>query len=32
LPFYEVQAQTISGVAVPAGTMVILAKQVHKLQ
>jgi hypothetical protein len=32
LPFYEGQAQTISGVAVPAGTMVILAKQVHLLQ
>jgi hypothetical protein len=31
LPFYQVQAQTIQGVAVPAGTLVILAKQVHKL-
>jgi hypothetical protein len=31
LPFYEVQAQTIAGVPVPAGTMVILAKQVHRL-
>jgi len=31
LPFYEGQAQTISGVPVPAGTMVILAKQVHRL-
>jgi hypothetical protein len=32
LPFYEGQAQTISGVAVPAGTLVMLAKQVHRLQ
>jgi len=32
LPFYETQAQTINGVAVPAGTLVILAKQVHQLQ
>jgi len=32
LPFYEGQAQTINGVPVPAGTMVILAKQVHLLQ
>lgn len=32
LPFYEQQAQTIAGVPVPAGTMVILAKQVHRLQ
>jgi len=31
LPFYEAQAQTIAGVPVPAGTMVILAKQVHRL-
>jgi hypothetical protein len=31
LPFYERQAQTIAGVPVPAGTMVILAKQVHRL-
>jgi hypothetical protein len=31
LPFYEGQAQTIEGVAVPAGTLVILAKQVHRL-
>jgi len=31
LPFYKAQAQTIEGVAVPAGTLVILAKQVHKL-
>ena len=32
LPFFEGQAQTINGVAVPAGTLVILAKQVHQLQ
>ena len=32
LPFFEQQAQTIYGVAVPAGTLVILAKQVHLLQ
>jgi hypothetical protein len=31
LPFYEVQAQTIAGVPVPAGAMVILANQVHRL-
>ncbi len=31
LPFYEAQAQTINGVPVPAGTLVILAKQVHQL-
>jgi hypothetical protein len=31
LPFFEVQAQTINGVPVPAGTLVILAKQVHQL-
>jgi hypothetical protein len=31
LPFYEGQAQTINGVPVPAGTLVILAKQVHQL-
>jgi len=31
LPFYEGQAQTISGVSVPAGWMVILAKQVHRI-
>ena len=31
LPFYEQQAQTINGVAVPAGTLVILARQVHQL-
>ena len=32
LPFFEAQAQTINGVPVPAGTLVILAKQVHQLQ
>jgi len=32
LPFYQVQAQTINGVNVPAGTLVILAKRVHQLQ
>jgi len=32
LPFYEGQAQTINGVPVPAGALVILAKQVHQLQ
>ena len=31
LPFFETQAQTINGVPVPAGTLVILAKQVHQL-
>jgi len=31
LPFYESQAQTIYGVPVPAGTLVIIAKQVHQL-
>jgi len=31
LPFFEAQAQTINGVPVPAGTLVIVAKQVHKL-
>jgi len=32
LPFYQVQSQSIAGVSVPAGTLVILAKQVHGLQ
>jgi hypothetical protein len=32
LPFFEGQAQTIYGVPVPAGTLVILARQVHQLQ
>jgi hypothetical protein len=31
LPFFEGRAQTINGVPVPAGTLVILAKQVHQL-
>jgi len=31
LPFFEQQAQTINGVPVPAGTLVILAKQVRQL-
>jgi hypothetical protein len=31
LSFFEQQAQTINGVSVPAGTLVILAKQVHQL-
>jgi hypothetical protein len=32
LPFFEGEGQTINGVPVPAGTLVILAKQVHQLQ
>ena len=32
LPFYENQAGTINGVAVPAGTLVITARQIHQLQ
>jgi hypothetical protein len=32
LPFYQKQAGTINGVAVPAGTLVITARQVHKFQ
>ncbi len=32
LPFYQTQAGTINGVAVPAGTLVITARQVHQLQ
>ena len=32
LLFYERQATTINGVPVPAGTTVVLAKQVHQLQ
>ena len=32
LPFFETQATTINGVAIPAGTLVILAKQVHQYQ
>jgi hypothetical protein len=31
LPFFEAQAQTINGVPVPAGTLVVVAKQVHEL-
>jgi hypothetical protein len=32
MPFYEPQAITINGVSIPAGTMVLEAKQVHVLQ
>jgi hypothetical protein len=32
LPFYQRQAGTINGVAVPAGTLVITARQVHQFQ
>jgi hypothetical protein len=32
MPFYQPQAVTINGVAIPAGTLVIQAKQVHVLQ
>jgi hypothetical protein len=32
MPFYEPQAVTINGVTIPAGTLVIQAKQVHVLQ
>jgi len=32
LPFYQIQAGTINGVAVPAGTLVITARQIHQLQ
>ena len=32
LPFYQAQASTINGVPVPAGTLVITARQVHQLQ
>jgi hypothetical protein len=31
LPFFQPQAVTINGVPVPAGTLVVLAKQVHRL-
>ncbi len=31
LPFFQPQATTVNGVSVPAGTLVILAKQVHQL-
>ncbi len=29
MPYYESQATTINGVAIPAGTLVMQAKQVH---
>jgi hypothetical protein len=32
MPFFEPQAGTINGVPIPAGTLVIQAKQVHRLQ
>ena len=32
MPYYEPQAVTINGVTIPAGTLVIQAKQVHVLQ
>jgi len=31
LPFFQPMATTVNGVSVPAGTLVILAKQVHQL-
>jgi hypothetical protein len=31
MPYYEPQATTINGVAIPAGTVVMQAKQVHVL-
>jgi hypothetical protein len=31
LPFYQAQARTINGVAVPAGTLVVMTRQVHQL-
>jgi hypothetical protein len=31
MPFYEPQASTINGVSIPAGTLVVQAKQVHLL-
>lgn len=31
LPFYQAQAGTINGVAVPAGTLVVMTRQVHQL-
>jgi hypothetical protein len=31
MPFYEAQAGTINGIAIPAGTLVVQAKQVHLL-
>ena len=32
MPYYEPQAITINGVTIPAGSMVLQAKQVHVLQ
>lgn len=32
MPFFEPQAGTINGVPIPAGTLVVQAKQVHRLQ
>ena len=32
MPFFEPQASTINGVSIPAGTLVVQAKQVHRLQ
>jgi hypothetical protein len=32
MPYYEPQAVTINGVTIPAGTLVVQAKQVHVLQ
>jgi hypothetical protein len=31
MPYYEPQAVTINGVTIPAGTLVMQAKQVHVL-
>ena len=30
LPFYQTQARTINGVSVPAGTLVVMTRQVHQ--
>ncbi len=32
MPYYEARATTLNGVAIPAGTMVVQAKQVHVLR
>jgi hypothetical protein len=32
MPFFEPQAGTINGVPIPAGTLVVEAKQVRRLQ
>ena len=32
MPYYEPQASVINGVTIPAGTMVLQAKQVHLMQ